>query len=424
MKGCSQMKKTNIFRRTLALTLAAVMQVTVSSCQHKNGDSAASDSDTSADLKSAEEKYYFPITNQCFYDEKGKPTWRETYEFSPEGYLLAARHYGKFYGEQFDDTLFEMDVETYRYDEAGRLIEEYRGYEYPSCGDDDVHYDKVTTVYHYDEKGRMTGSEQKTETFVMRDVTKDFSDDNLRYESESVMRSECVITENDETGGWKSEETFYYISHGKTTDTYTDITEYDAEGNVVSSIKNDRIEDIVTSARYQYDDKGRPASVFNQYLRDGKEIGANRVEVTYDNRSRIVRQRKEKQSEAEEILYEYDDLNRLTKRLTKDSDWNFTETVTYFDEGTAVREDIPPSDLVKKTETRYAALDENGNYHEFSEYGQNQNGMALQQRITREYGDKIPRGCKFGTAGVLAENERLLPLDFSDSYFYPIIDLR
>ena len=131
-----------------------------------------------------------------------------------------------------------------------------------------------------------------------------------------------------------------------------------------------------------------------------------------------------KQSEAEEILYEYDDLNRLTKRLKKDSDWNFTETVTYFDDGTAVREDIPPSDLVKKTETRYAALDENGNYHEFSEYGQNQNGMALQQRITREYGDKIPRGCKFGTAGVLAENERLLPLDFSDSYFYPIIDLR
>ena len=297
------MKKLKIFRRTLALMLATVTLAAVASCHHKIGDSTVSESDTSADLKSAEEKYYFPITERCFYDEEDKPTWRDTYEYSPEGYLLAARHYGKFYGEQFDDTLFEMDVETYRYDEAGRLIEEYREYEYPSCDDDDEHYDKVTTVYYYDDKGRMAGSEQKAETFVMRDVTKDFSDDNLRYESESVMRSECVITENDETRGWKSEETFYYISHGKTTDTYTDITEYDPEGNVVSSVKNDRIEDIVASARYQYDDKGRPASVFNQYLRDGKEIGANRVEVTYDSRSRIVRQRKEKQSKAKRKRY-------------------------------------------------------------------------------------------------------------------------
>ena len=67
----------------------------------------------------------------------------------------------------------------------------------------------MTTVYHYDGKGRLTGSEQKTETFVMRDVTKDFSDENLIYESQSEMCSECVITENDKTGGWKSAETFY-----------------------------------------------------------------------------------------------------------------------------------------------------------------------------------------------------------------------
>ena len=178
------------------------------------------------------------------------------------------------------------------------------------------------------------------------------------------------------------------------------------------------------SAHYQYDDKDRPVSVLNKFLRDGKEAGSNRVEVAYDSHSRMVRQCKENKSETEEILYEYDDRNRLTKRLKRDSEWHLTETVTYFDDGTAVREDIPPSELVKKTETRYSALDENGNYHEFSEYQESKNGMALGRRITREYGDKIPRGCKFGTAGVLAEKERLLPLDFYASYFYSMIDLR
>ena len=392
-------------KRTLALTLAAVMLATVSSCRHKNGDSAVSKSDAAVHLQNTDEGYYYPITEEYHYDEEGKPEWRTTYEYSPEGYLLAARHYGRFYGDQFDETLFEMDVETYRYDEAGRLIEEYRGYEYPSCDDDDVHYDKVTTIYHYDGKGRMTGSEQKTETFVMRDVTKDFSDENLLYESDSGMRSECVITENDKTGGWRSAETFYDSFHGKTEYSYTDITEYDAEGNIVSTVKNNQIENIVVSALYQYDDEGRPVSVLNKFLRDGKEIGSNRVEVSYDSHSRMVRQCKENQSETEEILYEYDNSNRLTKRLKRDSEWNLTETVTYFDDGTAVREDIPPSKLVKKTETRYDVLDGNGNYHEFLEYWENQNGMALEQRITREYGDKIPRGYKFGTAGVLAEKE-------------------
>lgn len=67
-------------------------------------------------------------------------------------------------------------------------------------------------------------------------------------------------------------------------------------------------------------------------------------------------------------------------------------------------------------ETRYSLPDYNGNYQMIMVYANDGDIQRLEKRVTLEYGDSIPSGRKFGTAGDLAENEKLSSL-LIDNWF-------
>ncbi len=102
--------------------------------------------------------------------------------------------------------------------------------------------------------------------------------------------------------------------------------------------------------------------------------------------------------------------DRLTKRQRSlGGETGCIETVTYSDDGTAVRNHIYPdwseeTDWLQNEETVYADPDENGNYHTLFKYILKGQDRDFYQKITRQYGEAIPSGMKYGTSGILADS--------------------
>ena len=85
------MKKAKIFRRTLALTLTAVMLAMVVSCRKNDA------------TETKEAVMYYPLTEECCYNNLGKLISRTEYDYSPEGYLLSERTTEYYYISDFAD---------------------------------------------------------------------------------------------------------------------------------------------------------------------------------------------------------------------------------------------------------------------------------------------------------------------------------
>ena len=419
------MKKAKIFRRTLALTLTAVMLAMVVSCRKNDV------------TETKEAVMYYPLTEECCYNNLGKLISRTEYDYSPEGYLLSERTTEYYYISDFADGenyspeynssyLFgETEVSTYRYDKAGRLVEEYRGFHFDD-GSKGLHYIKQTATYAYDDKGHRISTNEITKNYTVIDPLKGFNDDNMTQDSEDTERSECVITDDPETGGWKSFETFTYTGKFETYIGRTVEMEYDAEGKLLSRIKTAPEIECVFTAHYGYDEKGRPVSAHIRSLDfNGTEYGYSRITVEYNEDSHIVSKSVEAAGDSMEddakVLYdircEYDESGRLIKRQRGfDGNAACTETVVYGEDGSAVKEYIitdreEDADWLQNIETTYSDPDENGNYHTLSMRVMNGKYKDdVFRKVTREYGEAIPYGVKYGTSGFLADQESVSPV--------------
>ena len=415
-------KMTNTLKKALALTLAVVMLATVVSCRKNDA------------TETKEAVKYYPLTEECNYNNLGKLISRTEYEYSPEGYLLSERtseyYYvrdfagGENYSPEYNSSyLFgETDVSTYRYDKAGRLVEEYNGFHFDD-GTKGLHYIKRTATYTYDDKGRRISTKEITKNYTVIDPLKGFNDDNMTQDSEDTERSECVITDDSETGGWKSLETFTYTGEWEAYTGRTVEMEYDAQGRLLSRTKTEPETSykLVYTAHYEYDDKDRPVSAHIQTLFDGKEDAHSLIAVEYDEHSHIVSKSFEGTSDLIENPYifeiqcEFDEQGRLTRRqrvFGSETEADLTETVIYSDDGTAVKDFVwKDKDFQNENEeTVYSDLDENGNYHTLLKYILEGQDRELYQKVTRQYGEAIPSGLKYGTAGIRAEEEKVSSL--------------
>lgn len=361
---------------------------------------------------------YFPVINEWRCDTEGYLISWNVYDYSPEGYLLTERHFGSYEVEMYDTIISDqIEIMTYHYDEAGRMIQQFHGYQYDDYNDHDIHYAKVTTNYWYNERGRRIRTEETDRRFVVRDPLKGLDDDNLIQQSEQITRSDCVITENDKTGGWKSLETFTFTGEDAVYNGQTVEMEYDADGKLLSRTKHVPLYNEVDTARYKYDEKGRPVSAHIQSM-----YGYSRITVEYNGDSHMVRKSVHADSDiidkpfAFEIQCEYDDLGRMTKRLRGfGGDTDCIEIVTYRHDGTAVKNHIDmgwDEDKYRLVngETVYSEPDKNGNYQMLLKYFLNGEDGNYYQSVQREYGEAIPSGVKYGTAGLRADEERVSPV--------------
>ena len=434
---------TKSFKRALVFAMAAVILCTAS-CG-KNGKNGKSGEAGDAREKTA---MVYPLVEECCYNNLDELIRRTEYAYSPEGYLLSERTWSYYYVKDFDggenysseynsSYLYgETDVNTYRYDQAGRLVEEYNGYHFDD-GSKGLHYRKYTAAYAYDDKGRRTGTKEIIRDYTVNDPLKGFHDDNMTQDSEETTDSECVITDNPETGGWKSLETFTFSGDYACYSGETVEMEYEADGRLLSRTKTVPAIECVYTARYEYDEKGRPVSAhIRTHDFDDVETAYSRIAVAYNEDSHMVRKTVDADSDiidepfAFAIQCEYDELGRLTKRQRSlGGETGCIETVTYSDDGTAVRDHIYPdwseeTDWLQNEETVYADPDENGNYHTLFKYVLEGQDRDFYQKITRQYGEAIPSGVKYGTSGILADEESVSPvhhnfdLGIANEYLY------
>ena len=93
---------------------------------------------------------------------------------------------------------------------------------------------RLPRIIGTNERGRRIRTEETDRRFVVRNPLKGLDDDNLIQQSEQITRSDCVITENDKTGGWKSLETFTFTGEDAVYNGQTVEMEYDADGKLLS----------------------------------------------------------------------------------------------------------------------------------------------------------------------------------------------
>ena len=401
--------------------------------------------------KTAASAMVYPLLEECSYNGNGELISRTEYEYSPEGYLLYERTWSYYYvrdfagGENYSPEynssyLFgETDVSTYRYDKAGRLVEEYRGFHFDD-GSKGLHYRKYTATYAYDDKGRRIRTKEIIKDYTVNAPLKGFNDDNMTQDSEDITTSEAVITDNPETGGWTSLDTFTFSGDNACYNGETVKMEYDAEGKLLSRTKTKPYSDeskAVYTARYEYDDKGRPVSAHIQTLLDGTEIAYSSITVEYNKNSHIVRKTIDADSDIIdgsfkfEIRCSYDDSGRLIRRQRGfDGGAGCDETVVYGEDGSAVKEFIhtgwdEEQDWLQNIETTYSDPDENGDYQTLSMRVMNgKHKDDVFRKVIRAYGEAIPSGVKYGTSGLRADQERVSPvqhnfdLGIANEYLY------
>ena len=407
------MKKAKIFQRTLALTLAAVMLAAVASCRHKIGDSAVSESDTASDLQSAEEKYYYPVTKELCFDEDGELSCYYEYEYSSEGYLLNKRIYNVP-----DGKLNCSDSTQYSYDENGRMVKEVNDYSVWDNESKQWNYDRWTTTYEYDDRGRKIAYENVSETFHMKERTEVIDESALVKTDSFVRRSTLAYCDDKLTGGYLSRLSSSQDNVDGGQMHYWKDELYDANGKLLWS-RSHYDDGQAMYDEYQYDDKGRVISQSTRCV-IGSRVDEILYSVEYDDRSRVIaRQRKIDNPESWVFFYNEDGTYAGCDE-TDAFGYVQQERCEYDADGKLIRmtfhDECENGVLhLRDRKKEFSDYDANGNCGTVTFYALTDDGdWELNTKHTYEYGDKIPKGVKYGISQDQQEEQRLAVLYFDN----------
>ena len=407
------MKKAKIFQRTLALTLAAIMLSSVSSCRHKNGVSAVSKSDAAANGQYTDEGYHYPITKRCFYDGNGKLSSYCEYEYSPEGYLLKEQYYTQDEGQ-----IYLTNSSQYTYDEKGRMVKQISDQTAWDAEIDQWNYDRWTTTYEYDDIGRKIADEYACENFNMKERTEVIDESAMTKTDSFISRSTIVYYDDKLTGGYLSR-----LSSSHDTDYIAFLLDswvdklYDPNGALLWS-KSHFDDGTAYYDEYQYDSKGRVTSRSTRYVTDAY-IYEDLYSVEYDDHSRVTARTRKINDNTESWVFFYnqdgsyagcDETDKLGDVRHERCEYNTNGELI----GMTVHHECKDKNYqLSDRKKEYSDYDANGNCRTVTFYAKNDDGdWELTNKHTYEYGDKIPKGVKYGTSQDRQEEQGLAVLYF------------
>lgn len=411
----SNKSKISVRRRAAALALAIILlAASAVSCRHgKNGDSAVRVSDTAADLQNADENYYYPITKQCFYDGNGELSSYVEYEYSPEGYLLKERYYTQEEGQ-----IYLTNSSQYTYDEKGRMVKQISDQTARDAEIDQWHYDRWTTTYEYDDMGRKIAYEYVSENFNMKERKEAIDESGLVKTDSFVSRSTIAYYDDKLTGGYLSRLSSSHDTDYKAflLDPWVDKL-YDENGALLWS-KSHFNDGTAYYDEYQYDSKGRVTSRSSRYVTDAY-MYEYLYSVEYDDHSHVTaRIRKiDNNTESWVFFYNQDGSYAGCDETDRFGDVRH-ERCKYSSDGRLIRmtfhhECKDKNYQLSDRKKEYSDYDANGNCGTVTVYTLTDDGdWKMNGKHTYEYGDKIPKGVKYGTSQDRQEEQRFEVLYF------------
>lgn len=408
------MIKNNIGKRTLALTMAAVMLASIASCGRGKNGAAVSESDTAPHSQKADDGLYYPVTKESFYDENGELSRCYEYAYSTEGYLLKERHY------YVTDGKIDQDYSSqYSYDGNGRMTKQVSDYTGWNDEIDQWNYDRWTTTYEYDDMGRMIAYEYLCENYHMKERKEVMDESALTETDRLVIRSTIAYFNDKLTGGYLSRLRSRQVDvDGGLLDFWED-TLYDANGKPLWK-SNQYNAGSTRYDEYQYDSKGRVTSQSTRYVTDAY-ISESLYSVEYDDQSRVIAQKRMYDGMKDSWVFFYnEDGSYAGCDETDVHGYVCQERCQYAANGELIcmtfHHECEDADLkLRDRKKEYSDYDANGNCGTVTLYALTDNGdWELNEKHIYEYGDKIPKGVTYGTSQAKQEKQRLAVLNFDE----------